>query len=277
MRDFNAASCSHNSNLSVLDLSDNKLSELPEDVCYCRRLKTLDISNNDISDLPTGLGYLKLDRLLLAGNPFRSIRQSVINGGTKALLKHLSARGPAPVAIFQNASSTERLQGEGSSSSLPWTNALRESVPTGKIDVVGHSLKNQDVPEFLQAIHDLCDRTNIHTLCLDKNELVSVPAALFAAFEGLKKISANENRCVEILERFPGEQSLRGTLQHVSLFRNLLETGAVDDFLLAIDGQTLQLLNLASNRLAQLPGALFHGNKFSTSLRELHLVSPEPH
>jgi hypothetical protein len=57
----------------------------------------------------------------------------------------------------------------------------------------------------------------------------------------------------------------------MSMSKNALEVSAVNDFLTAIEGQTLQLLNLASNRLSHMPSALFDNGKFSASIRELYL------
>ncbi len=190
---FDASSCKQNSNVSVLDLSDNKLSELPEAICHCSRLKTLDISNNNISDLPTMLGHLKyLDRLLLHGNPFKCIRQSVVNGGTKALLKHLREKGPAKDGFSQNMSSYDYLQdGLSSSSDSEWTEAIRESIPSGKMVLTGCGLKGENMCGLLQAIHNAGDRASagIHTLCLDQNHLTSIPPALFEQFPSLKVFS----------------------------------------------------------------------------------------
>jgi Leucine-rich repeat (LRR) protein len=193
---FDASSCKQNSNLSVLDLSDNKLSELPEAICHCSRLKTLDISNNNISDLPTMLGHLKyLDRLLLHGNPFKCIRQSVINGGTKALLKHLREKGPSCTDGFsQKMSSYDSLQdGLGSSSDSEWTEAIRESIPSGKMVLTGCGLKGEKMCTLLLAIRNAGDRASagIHTLCLDQNDLTSIPAALLEQFPSLKVFSHN--------------------------------------------------------------------------------------
>lgn len=44
--------------LSVLDIRDNRLLELPRTIGQMRGLKILDVSNNDLSDLPPELGVL---------------------------------------------------------------------------------------------------------------------------------------------------------------------------------------------------------------------------
>ncbi|KAJ1401923.1 Leucine-rich repeat, partial [Sesbania bispinosa] len=59
-------------------------------------LTELDLSDNNISALPPELGLLEpsLQVLRLDGNPFRSIRRTVLDKGTKAVLKYLKDKLP---------------------------------------------------------------------------------------------------------------------------------------------------------------------------------------
>ena len=83
-----------------LDLANNKLAELPADVCLCTGLKTLDVANNDLSDLPVGLGYLtELQHVVIPGNPLRKLKRSLVTAGAEALKKHLRSRGPPPPGL----------------------------------------------------------------------------------------------------------------------------------------------------------------------------------
>lgn len=64
--------------LTVLDVHNNKLGELPSSVLGMTRLKTLRISNNDLSDLPARLALLpELVRIQIEGNPLRGIKSSM--------------------------------------------------------------------------------------------------------------------------------------------------------------------------------------------------------
>ena len=50
-------------------------------------------SNNQLRDVPPELGHLTtLNSLLLDGNPIKSIRRTLLTGGTPALLKYLRSR-----------------------------------------------------------------------------------------------------------------------------------------------------------------------------------------
>jgi Leucine-rich repeat (LRR) protein len=57
----------------------------------------LDLSDNNITTLPPELGLLEpnLQVLKLDGNPLRSIRRTLLERGTKAILKYLKEKLPA--------------------------------------------------------------------------------------------------------------------------------------------------------------------------------------
>ncbi|CAI5955273.1 unnamed protein product [Closterium sp. NIES-65] len=82
--------------LRVLNLSQNQIESIPVEVTRLTRLESLDVSDNNIPMLPPKLGLMKtLSLLRVDGNPIRTIRWSIINGGTKALLAYLEDRIPA--------------------------------------------------------------------------------------------------------------------------------------------------------------------------------------
>jgi hypothetical protein len=87
------AACQHS--LFELHLHDNRLAELSSSVGLLAELKVLDVSNNDLGDLPPALGYIStLQRLLVEGNPIRTIRRSLLTQSTVHLKKYLCTRGP---------------------------------------------------------------------------------------------------------------------------------------------------------------------------------------
>ena len=58
-------------------------------------MKTLDLENNDLPDLPCEIGFINsLVRLQVEGNPLKTIRQNIRNGGTNILKKYLKDRMP---------------------------------------------------------------------------------------------------------------------------------------------------------------------------------------
>lgn len=77
--------------LRVLDFSQNALCSIPEGIKDLNSLIELDLSDNNISSLPPELGLLEpsLQMLKIEGNPLRSIRRTILDRGTKAVLKYL--------------------------------------------------------------------------------------------------------------------------------------------------------------------------------------------
>ncbi|CAK7327596.1 unnamed protein product [Dovyalis caffra] len=82
--------------LQILNLSQNSLHSIPEGFKNLTSLTELDLSDNDISALPPELGLLEpsLQALRLDGNPLRSIRRTILDRGTKAVLKYLKDKIP---------------------------------------------------------------------------------------------------------------------------------------------------------------------------------------
>ena len=79
--------------LSVLDLHNNKLSELPETIINLKELKTLRISNNDLSDINPRISLLSnLVRINIEGNPLKCIKSTMRNANAEQLKKYLKMR-----------------------------------------------------------------------------------------------------------------------------------------------------------------------------------------
>lgn len=83
------------SKLSVLGLGNNSIAELPEEITLLATLSALDVRNNSLAVLPPRLALLPLRSLLVEGNMLRTIRRSIIERGTPALLEYLRTRLPA--------------------------------------------------------------------------------------------------------------------------------------------------------------------------------------
>nr|NP_001262544.1 flyers-cup, isoform F [Drosophila melanogaster]AGB95926.1 flyers-cup, isoform F [Drosophila melanogaster] len=90
------AMCSNLPHLKILDLRDNKITELPDELCLLRNLNRLDVSNNTISVLPVTLSSLAhLISLQVEGNPIKTIRRDILQCGTTRILKTLHDRAVA--------------------------------------------------------------------------------------------------------------------------------------------------------------------------------------
>ena len=82
--------------LSVLGVGNNAIAELPTEVTTLAALSALDVRNNSLATLPPQLALLPLRSLLVEGNMLRTLRRSVIERGTPALLEYLRTRLPVP-------------------------------------------------------------------------------------------------------------------------------------------------------------------------------------
>uniref|UniRef100_A0A2N9F5L8 Leucine-rich repeat-containing N-terminal plant-type domain-containing protein n=1 Tax=Fagus sylvatica TaxID=28930 RepID=A0A2N9F5L8_FAGSY len=79
------------SHLGTFDLHSNQLKEYPVEACKLH-LSVLDLSNNSLTGLPPEMGNMTMRKLLLTGNPLRTLRSSLVSGPTAALLKYLRSR-----------------------------------------------------------------------------------------------------------------------------------------------------------------------------------------
>ena len=83
--------------------TDNKLSDVSDDVFNKGTLTFLNLANNNLSKIPTVLGFMKLLGLQIDGNPLKLIKRQVIEKGTVAIMDYLRTRhaGDPPVRSAQ--------------------------------------------------------------------------------------------------------------------------------------------------------------------------------
>ena len=76
--------------IDTLDLGNNKIGVLPENIDNCiPNIKNLNLENNELKSIPTELGFLRISKLVISGNPLKQIRFNVISGGTNTILDYL--------------------------------------------------------------------------------------------------------------------------------------------------------------------------------------------
>lgn len=103
-------------NVNTLDISQTSISALPESLRACTLLSSINLCNNDLNSLPSWLGwYPCLKGVALEGNPLRTIKRSVVEGSTVALVGFLKTRAsPSEAAEYDHwASSALWLQTNG--------------------------------------------------------------------------------------------------------------------------------------------------------------------
>lgn len=85
--------------LTELLLQGNQLTTCPDGIFSLTNLKILDVSNNCLTNLPHTLGYMgTLSKVLVEGNPIRTIRRTLLSTPIAEELKaYLRTRGPAPM------------------------------------------------------------------------------------------------------------------------------------------------------------------------------------
>jgi Leucine-rich repeat (LRR) protein len=219
--------------LTVLDVQNNKLKELPAGISRLNILKTLDVSNNDLGNLPNELAGLKsLVRLNIEGNPLRSIRQSVRSSGTEAIKKYLAYRQEQP---------QEQKEAEVPNT---WDEVLREASASGQLKLV-----SRNVDSIYPGVWQL---PNLLLLDVSINQ-ISVISAEIRMLRSLQIFRANKNR----LESIPS-LALAGLdqLVELELSGNML-SGFFEDLTFdTIHMDRLRRLDLSSNRLTALPPCL---------------------
>lgn len=81
--------------MGILDVRDNRLSDLPRELGLLTGLHTLDLRNNALRSLHHSLGYLPfLTRVQLEGNPMRAMRKALNAHGADELKRYLRTRSP---------------------------------------------------------------------------------------------------------------------------------------------------------------------------------------
>ncbi|XP_016960500.2 leucine-rich repeat-containing protein 40 isoform X4 [Drosophila biarmipes] len=239
------AMCSNLPHLKILDLRDNKITELPDELCLLRNLNRLDVSNNTISVLPNTLSSLAhLISLQVEGNPIKTIRRDILQCGTARILKTLHERALAKAK--------EEGGGSDSASTLPGISVTR--LRGGQSDAA-------DMPGNFPDRYKL---RHTRTLAVNLEELTQVPDQVFqiARDEGVHVVDFARNQ----LSTLPnGLQLMHDLVSELVLSNNLI--GYVPQFISQFT--RISYLNLSNNLLNDLP------NEFGVlnSLRELNIAN----
>ncbi|XP_017035694.1 leucine-rich repeat-containing protein 40 isoform X7 [Drosophila kikkawai] len=239
------AMCSNLPHLKILDLRDNKITELPDELCLLRNLNRLDVSNNTISMLPVTLSSLAhLISLQVDGNPIKTIRRDIIQCGTTRILKTLHERALA------------KAKEDGSD--------VAGSTLAAGISVTRLSGGQADDGELPNKYPDRYKLRHTRTLAVNLEELTEVPEQVFqiARNEGVHVVDFARNQ----LSTLPsGLQHMHDLVTELVLSHNLI--GYVPQFISQFTRITF--LNLSNNLLSDLPKEFGVLN----TLRELNIAN----
>ena len=88
--------------LETLDFSNNKLSDISENVLVLKNLENLNLENNSLDKLPTFVGYLpKMKSVKLMGNMIKIVKRNILEKGGKQMVEYLKERHPTPINTQQ--------------------------------------------------------------------------------------------------------------------------------------------------------------------------------
>ncbi|XP_065721934.2 leucine-rich repeat-containing protein 40 isoform X3 [Drosophila suzukii] len=241
------AMCGNLPHLKILDLRDNKITELPDELCLLRNLNRLDLSNNTISVLPVTLSSLAhLISLQVEGNPIKMIRRDILQCGTARILKTLHERALAKAKEEGGGSDG------GFTSELPGISVTR---------LRGGQSDSGDMPGNFPDRYKL---RHTRTLAVNLEELTQVPDQVFqiARDEGVHVVDFARNQ----LSTLPnGLQLMHDLVTELVLSNNVI--GYVPQFISQFT--RISFLNLSNNLLNDLPKEFGVLN----TLRELNIAN----
>ncbi|THG07125.1 hypothetical protein TEA_000687 [Camellia sinensis var. sinensis] len=191
--------------LGTFDLHSNQLKEYPVEACKLR-LSVLDLSNNSLSGLPSEIGMMTtLRKLLLMGNPMRSLRSTLVNGPTPALLRYLRSRLPADeesaastptkdnvvsMAARMSITSKELSLGGLGLSAVP--SEVCESREVTKVDLSKNSI--EELPAELSSC------VSLEALILSRNKIKEWPGAILKSLSNLSCLKLDNNPLLQVNE-----------------------------------------------------------------------------
>lgn len=278
------------SQLGTFDLHSNQLKEYPVEACKLH-LSVLDLSNNSLSGLPSEIGIMTtLRKLLIAGNPMRTLRSSLVSGPTPALLNYLRSRLPSEeesgpsstkkedvvdMAARLSISSKELSLGGLSLSAVPAK--IWESSGITKVDLSRNLIEELPV--------ELSSCVSLEVLILSKNKIKVWPSAVLKSLSNLLCLKLDNNLLGQIpADGFQAISKLQildlsangGALPEQATFSSLpmlqelylrrMSISEVPSDLISL--QQLKVLDLSQNAIQSVP----EGFKHLTSLAELDLT-----
>ncbi|XP_032597389.1 leucine-rich repeat-containing protein 40 isoform X3 [Drosophila grimshawi] len=244
--------CANLPHLKIFDLRDNKITQLPDEICLMRNLNRLDLTNNSISVLPVTLSSLAhLISLQVDGNPIKTIRRDILQCGTARILKTLHDRAQAKIREEGGAdeeapcSSRSSTGSQGAMNNLP--NNMTDRYKLRHTRTLAVNLENlTNVPEH---VFQLASSENVHVVDFARNQLGSLPQGLQLMSNLVTELVLAHN----VIASVPTFITQFTRITFLNLSNNQIrdlpnEFGVLN---------TLRELNIANNRFEFLPKGLY--------------------
>ncbi|CAL4147450.1 unnamed protein product, partial [Meganyctiphanes norvegica] len=230
------------SGVSVLDLRDNKLEDLPDVITVLQGLERLDLTNNNLATLPFHIAFLPhLKSLSLEGNGMRQIRRDIIQRGTVQLLKYLRSRISEPINTFPGFENTpvdnNQTLGE---KPLPDKYQMRNT------QILTYNEKASEIPEI---IFEHAAEAEVRSVDLSKNILTELPEKIELLSSSVKELLLSTNK----LSSLPSYLGNFKKLQFLDLQVNQLNDLPQE----LVQCPYLREINIAANRFEELPSCIF--------------------
>lgn len=230
--------------VSVLDLRDNKLEDLPNDITVLQGLERIDLTNNNLSTLPFHIAFLPhLKSLTLEGNAMRQIRRDILQRGTVELLKYLRSRISDPINSFPGFENTavdnNQTLGE---KPLPDKYQMRNT----QMLTYNEKVSENDIPE---VIFEHAAEAAVRTVDMSKNILTQLPEKMELLSISVQELQLGTNKLTSLPSYLGNFKKLQFLDVPVNQLSDLPQELAQCPY--------LREINIAANRFKELPSCIY--------------------
>ncbi|XP_023163463.2 leucine-rich repeat-containing protein 40 isoform X7 [Drosophila hydei] len=243
--------CANLPHLKIFDLRDNKIKQLPDEICLMRNLNRLDVTNNSISVLPVTLSSLAhLISLQVDGNPIKTIRRDILQCGTARILKTLQDRAQTKDRVGGGAEDLPC-----SSSAAGSDQSMQQQLPANMTDKykLRHTrtlaVNSQGLSDVPAHIFKVASEEKVHVVDFARNQLSTLPKGLQHMSNLVTELVLAHN----VINCVPPFISQFTRITLLNLSNNLIKDLPQEFGLL----NTLRELNIANNRFQALPNGLY--------------------
>ncbi|CAB4377232.1 unnamed protein product [Rhizophagus irregularis] len=235
-------------NLEILDMGDNKFSEIPEGLVALKHLKRLDLGNNSLKLLPAELGLLSLDVLVWEGNPLKNVSKGLKS--TAALLKSLKDKvTTVDLNNMEGPTIPESGQHPGrlGKTSGALGNISQQGVASKSLDLSKKSLSDISQEDLVELTFEPT------TVSLSFNTFQAIPVGFKIYQNTITTLQLDHNKFT-YFPSFDDPSIVFSNINTLDLSANQLTSLPGESDHTAFPN--LQVLNVNNNRIAELPTKL---------------------